>query len=135
MSGLSRLVLAQCNIQEAIEKRRANYLTLLSRCSAIPHCLPMFPILPSDTCPWIFPFTVQGEDLHVRLRERGIPATTWGGVIHPSLSLSEFPDAEFLYRKVIMLPVHQDLTERDLDLMVRSVRDVIRQYAIRSAVA
>ena len=63
---------------------------------------------------------------HLRLRARGIPATTWGDVIHKDLAVDEFPEAKFLYENLIFLPVHQSLTGEELQTMIRVLREEMR---------
>jgi hypothetical protein len=41
-------------------------------------------------------------NFHSLLRLRGVPAFTWGGVIHPSLDLHNYPDGKFLYDNLIL---------------------------------
>jgi dTDP-4-amino-4,6-dideoxygalactose transaminase len=60
-------------------------------------------------------------DFHRVLRQRGIPATTWGEVVHPTLPLQEFPVSRKLYEQLIFLPVHQSLTANDLELIIDTV--------------
>jgi len=69
-------------------------------------------------------FFVEGlKDFHLLLRAKGIPASTWGGVIHPDLPLEEFPESRALYDGLIYLPVHQSLSVQEMDTMGRAVRD------------
>jgi hypothetical protein len=59
---------------------------------------PLFPILPEEIWPWIFPLVVHGiKDFQMILRAKGIPATSWAGVIHRAVPLENFPNARFLY--------------------------------------
>ena len=110
ISKIAKYILANVDILSVIEKRRNNYLALIESLSAFPTLLPGFSDLPVGVCPWVFPVLVQErENFHVALRARGIPAFTWGGVIHPSLPIEEFPDADFLYRHLVLLPLHQDI--------------------------
>ena len=47
--------------------------------------------------------------MHIELRALGIPAVTWGGVRDSRISAREFPEADFLYERLVFLPIHQDL--------------------------
>jgi dTDP-4-amino-4,6-dideoxygalactose transaminase len=60
------------------------------------------------------------------LRTKGIQATTWGGVVHPSCPMISFPDADHLNRNLVMLPVHQSLTEDDLQYVCETTIELIR---------
>jgi dTDP-4-amino-4,6-dideoxygalactose transaminase len=57
------------------------------------------------------------------LRERGIPAATWGGVRPQGLDPKQFADADFLYDNLVFLPVHQDLTSDSLQRIIEVVAD------------
>jgi hypothetical protein len=63
------------------------------------------------------------------LRSQGIPATTWGGVIHPSLPLGQFPSARFLYDNLVFLPVHQSLKEKDLQMITTALGKTLHERA------
>jgi len=119
MSAPSRKILHTVDIEAIIEARRRHYRALLSAAADLPDLLPVFPDLPEGVCPWIFPVIARGRSaFHLRLRARGIPATTWGGVIHRDLPIEDFPDAAFLYEHLIFLPIHQSLTPADLQAMI-----------------
>src|SRR5262249_52147005 len=80
--------------------------------------------LPPSTCPWVYPVLFDGlDDAHLSLRKRGIPAVTWGGVRPTILEKGRFAHADFLYENLVFLPVHQNLGERDLDLIAAAVLD------------
>ena len=119
MSRLSKFILRNIDLSGVIEKRRANYHYLLRALGPLPGITLPFGELSEALCPWVFPILVAGyENFHLTLRSKGIPASTWGGVIHPQLNLNEFPDAAFLYQNLILLPIHQDLSEADLQRIV-----------------
>jgi dTDP-4-amino-4,6-dideoxygalactose transaminase len=126
MSVFSRYILRNIDIPTIVEKRRANYIRLLEAVQSIPGLTPFFPELPDGVCPWVFPVVAAGrQDIHVTLRSKGIPASTWGGVIHPELPIDKFPDADFLYRNLIFLPVHQSLGEAEMRTIVDVVAEVV----------
>jgi len=54
----------------------------------------------------------------------GIPAIAWDGVRPAGIFPDEFPRADFLYDNLVMLPVHQSLRRRDLELIAESVERV-----------
>lgn len=127
ISRWSRRIMGNVSVQEVAERRRANYAALVKLLGSVKGVQCLFPDLGADVCPWVCPVIVPDRtDLHVQLRALGIPAATWGGVIHPSLPAREFPDARFLYDHGMFLPVHQDLTASDLDLMAVRIRESLR---------
>jgi dTDP-4-amino-4,6-dideoxygalactose transaminase len=127
MSRISRWVFRRSDVSAIVAKRRENYAYLMRELSSISGIRMVFPDLGSHCCPWVFPLVFKGiENAHLALRARGISAVTWGGVRHPLVPSGGFPEAEFLYRNLVMLPVHQDLSEPDLHAIVQESRLICR---------
>lgn len=123
MSGVSKYIMCNLDLENIIRKRRCNYLWLIERLTQIPGIFPLFPTLKGGICPWVLPVVVPSQqEFHLLLQSKGIPAVTWGGVTHRELPLSEFPDAAFLYQHLVFLPVHQDLGEEELQMIVDEVK-------------
>ena len=134
MSRLSQYIVRNADIVDVAEKRRFNYRLLAKGVEGLPGVKPLHPCLPNYVVPWVFPLLAYGlENLHLRLRERGIPATNWSGVIHPSLPLDRFPDLRFLYDNLVFLPVHQSLEKQELETMLFILREVLTQRAAADA--
>jgi perosamine synthetase len=128
MSGISKRILKRTDVTEVAVKRRRNYEYLRDAVQGMRGVTVLYPIVPENICPWVFPLLANGvEDLQLLLRARGIPATTWSGVIHPSLALEQFPSAHFLYRNLLFLPIHQSMEEADLHAMIRILDEVLHQ--------
>jgi dTDP-4-amino-4,6-dideoxygalactose transaminase len=109
-----------------VKKRRDNYKRLTEAVHAMPGVAPLFPILPEEVCPWIFPMVAYGtKDLQAVLRAKGIPVTSWSGVIHRAFPLEDFPNARFLYENLLFLPIHQSLKTEDLQTMIRILRETV----------
>jgi perosamine synthetase len=127
MSRLSRWIKNHSNIRNIIARRRRNYQILEKELSSAANVRPLFPELPPSICPWVFPaFMTNLTDAHLHLRHRGIPAVTWGGVRHPDIPKGVFLDADFLYDKLVLLPVHQCLSDQDSISIARTVIDLCR---------
>ena len=128
MSSISKRILKRVNIAKVIERRRRNYEHLRDAVQSMKGVTVPYPTLPENICPWVFPLLVHGvKDIQLILRDRGIPAATWGGVIHPSLILEQFPSARFLYNNLLFLPIHQSMEEKDLQAMIRILGEVLQQ--------
>ena len=128
MSSISKRILNRVNVPEVIEKRRRNYEHLRDAVQDLKGVSVPYATVPQNICPWVFPLLAHGvEDFQLILRARGIPATTWGGVIHPSLILEQFPSARFLYKNLVFLPIHQSMEEKDLQAMIRILGEVLHQ--------
>jgi dTDP-4-amino-4,6-dideoxygalactose transaminase len=125
MSRLSRHLLSHFPLVEIASKRRANYSYLLERVSHLEGAQPLFTPLPSDVVPWVLPLTIgDRREMDIELRALGIPAVTWVSVRDPRISAREFPEADFLYECLVLLPVHQDLERPQLDLIAEAVASV-----------
>jgi dTDP-4-amino-4,6-dideoxygalactose transaminase len=130
MTRVSTWVLQHSDLAAIRARRRENYGFLLAAMAGLTGVTLPFAELPEGVCPWVFPVVLDGlANPHWRLRARGIPAVSWGGVRHPSLPRDRFPGAEFLYDNLIFLPVHQSLGVRDLSLVVDGVKELLRGRA------
>lgn len=127
MSRLSKRLLSHFRLAEVASKRRSNYSYLLERVSRIEGVQPLFAPLPEDVVPWMLPLTIQDRrEIDMELRVLGIPAVTWVSVRDPRISAREFPEADFLYECLVLLPIHQDLDRAHLDLIAEAVSRVSR---------
>jgi perosamine synthetase len=123
MSSLSRRILGNLDLEDAVGRRRRNYLRLEEALRSMPGIVPLHAALPEGVCPWVLPvFAGKRDDFHLLLRSRGVPAVTWGGVIHRSLPLHDFPDADALYHRLVFLPVHQGIEESELEAEIAVIR-------------
>ena len=77
--------------------------------------------LPDGVCPLFFPVLVDdGHETAERLRARGVDALEfWNGSEPGGHEMG--PDAQFLRRHVLELPIHQDLTARHIDHIARQM--------------
>jgi dTDP-4-amino-4,6-dideoxygalactose transaminase len=131
MSRVSRWIARSSDLSAVISKRRENYFYLHRALSSMEGIQIPFSDLPVDSAPWVFPVFFEGiQEAHLALRARGIPAVTWGGVRHPSIPRDAFPDSEFLYENLVLLPVHQDLRLPDLRYMVEESCSLLRTNRI-----
>jgi hypothetical protein len=81
----------------------------------------VFADAPEGTCPLFFPIVV--GDKHataVRLQEAGVDALEfWNESMESGEEMG--PDARFLRRHVLELPIHQDLTARQISYVAQQV--------------
>lgn len=126
MSTFSQYIVDHIDLPSIVERRRLNYEHMLKTLGSLPGVIPLFPRLPGGVCPLAFPFFVEGaRDFHLRLRSKGLPASTWGSVVHPNLMLDDFPDSRALYENLIYLPVHQSLTVEEMGTMEHVMREAL----------
>jgi dTDP-4-amino-4,6-dideoxygalactose transaminase len=132
MTGWSERILRNADIPEIIRRRHENYSQLSRALSALDGLSALSRTLPEGLCPWAFPVVVPDRPGFVsRMRELGIPAFTWEGVIHPDLPLAEFPDADFLYHNLVLLPMHQSISREDIKAIARTAEQVLAELSNR----
>jgi perosamine synthetase len=125
MSRLSKMVFRHSDVSAIVAKRRANYLFLQRELASVYRLEFFVSELPTGICPWIFPLVLGGEsNACATLRAQGIPAVTWNGVRPSGMSWDLFPDADYLYKNLVFLPVHQNLSEQELRQIVQAVKFV-----------
>jgi hypothetical protein len=130
MSGICRWIVDHSDVAAIVVRRRRHYQRLQEGLAGADGVVTPLGDLPAGVCPWIFPVLFPGmEGAHHLLRAGGIPAVTWSGVRPPAVSASAFPDADFLYDRLVFLPVHQGLDVADVDLIVKAVQAVGRGAA------
>lgn len=122
MSRLSAKLLERFDIQRIRRRRIENYRLLdglLDR-----KVVRVFPCLPEGTCPLFFPIFVDDKhDVAEALQRRGIDALEfWNESSESGDEMSA--DARFLRAHVIELPIHQDLTRRQIAYMAQQVSHV-----------
>lgn len=89
--------------------------------------------LPDGVVPYMFPLCFSGRRAHERpLREAGIPYLRFGETLHPAvMSASEAArgSAQRLSDSLLLLPLHQDLDERQVLTYASRLRDYVRRLA------
>lgn len=122
LSRVSEMIWEHSALEVIAAKRRQNYVGLAQRLATVSGIRLLFPILPANVCPLHLPLFFHGiSGPHRHLRQLGIPATAWDGVRPLGVLDDSFPEAAFLYENLVFLPVHQNLRDRDLDLILDSV--------------
>jgi len=117
MSGLARRILAATDLAEVKAARRRNFAALLGELRRRrPGCL-LVTELPEGACPLCLPVRLRRPAaLFARsLAGWGVEAVAWWDEFHPAVPWAEFPEAQALKRRVLALPVHQGLSEADME--------------------
>jgi dTDP-4-amino-4,6-dideoxygalactose transaminase len=118
---------------EITRVRRHNY-TVWSRLipdSAVIH-RPL-PQLPVGVVPFMFPLFFTDRRQHeIALRETALPYLRFGDTLDPAVegaSEEARADAQYLSGSVMLLPVHQDLDERQIEVYARALLDCVDQLS------
>jgi dTDP-4-amino-4,6-dideoxygalactose transaminase len=125
MSPLSSFVAARLEAREIVAARRRNYFLLLGRLrDRVP---PIFGELPAGACPLFYPLAVDDKAaVAAGLAARRIETVDFWREGHPLCPAGEFPEVALLRRRVLELPVHQDLSPEDVAHVASAVIEVLR---------
>jgi hypothetical protein len=127
---LRLLSLIEQNLDNVIEKRRENYVRLCQAVNGIKGVRILFPTLQDKVCPYMFPIIVEeGTDLiKRRLQYLGIPASSWPDLPDEVLETKdEHESAIWLREHILLLPIHQDLSEKQMEHFATVVSNVLRE--------
>jgi len=121
MTPLSRSILGRLDYAEIVRRRRANFAALKERLAGwtwLPDLT-----LTEGVCPLFFPIWVRDKtEAAAVLRSAGIAAVEFWNYGEPDATAEQFPDTAFMRRHVLELPIHQDVTQREIDHMVEALR-------------
>jgi dTDP-4-amino-4,6-dideoxygalactose transaminase len=119
MSGLSARLLERLDFDDIRRRRIDNYRLLDAQmATGIPR---VFKTLPDGVSPLFFPIVVRDKAATAAaLQQRGVDALEfWNESMESGDEMG--PDAQFLRRHVLELPIHQDLTPRHIAHVAREV--------------
>lgn len=128
--SLKLLSVMENDLAKIIRKRRQNYLQLMQTATWHQDVQPLFPNLPDNICPFMFPIIVQegSETLIKKLRQRGIPASSWPDLPAEVLNDSaDHSEALWLKKNILLLPIHQDLKEKQIGYLISCLNKVYEQ--------
>lgn len=119
----ARWVMQRSDLDSLAQRRRANYQRLLDTVAALPHCRALFPGLPAQAVPYMFPLHISKPDPHFfQLKRLGVPVGRWD-----DLAASACPVAADYRLHLIHLPCHQALSEPQMNWMCDALRHCLRQ--------
>lgn len=125
LSAVTARQIASFDISEAIAVRRRNYSLYQAEMASLPTLRPLFPDLPPEACPLLFPVVTDSRDaLAASLVQRGIAATPWWAGYHRALDFSGQTTARFLKDHVLALPCHQYLEPDAIRHICQVLRDL-----------
>ena len=120
MSSLCHWLLAHFNYELIRSRRRENFQGLAHRLWGKINLLPVK--LAEGVCPLFFPILVEDKTAVAGdLRRRGIGVVELWNEGDPEANGADSEDALFLRKHVLELPIHQNVTEPQLDYIAREV--------------
>ncbi|WP_404800643.1 DegT/DnrJ/EryC1/StrS family aminotransferase [Anaeromyxobacter paludicola] len=122
MSRLSAAIAANLDHREIVAARRRNYRLAQARLETLSP--PVHPELPPGVCPLFYPFLCDDKDrLKRRLAARGVETVDFWRTGHPACPAERFPEVAMLRRRVLELPIHQDLSPEDVAYLCDAVEE------------
>jgi hypothetical protein len=123
--ALRLLTVTTREMNEVIARRRQNYARLLEWSAELTQIRPLFPLVPDGVCPYAFPVLVDRgyKNVVAQLQAQGILASRWPD-LPPELSVepAEHRIAFRTYEQLMLLPVHQSLNDKQIDIVGKSLR-------------
>ena len=118
---ISRWIFRHSDATTLVRKRRENYQAWIDGTIKLPHCKALFPNLPSDCTPYMFPFQIDCPEIHFHaLKQLGIPIWRWDDMAVSSCRVA----ADFRL-KLLHLPCHQGLSPGQMQWMIEGVQRVL----------
>lgn|GEM_PF-319314 len=126
-NGASRVslhMLRRCDASAAAAARRRHQARIVERLR--PHVAAPFATSVEGPCPFGVPVTTPDPvGLMRHLRERGIIAIHFWSVPHPRLPVDDFPAAARRRATTVVLPVHQELDDSDVERIAGAVLEFV----------
>lgn len=120
VSSIARYIINRLDHAEVKRRRRENFMGLLSRLDGSVRLI--FRELPDGVCPLSLPVLVHDKpSVRGMLLEDGIETVNFWSVRHENIP-DRFPEATFLRKHLLEVPIHQGLTERHLDHMAQMLK-------------
>jgi dTDP-4-amino-4,6-dideoxygalactose transaminase len=124
MSPLSRLILENVDYDAVVEARRRNWFLLYARLRDVVQTVQTE--LPAGACPLFYPILVDDKTrVAEKLAARGIETVEFWNTGHPACDLQLFPEVAALRRRVLELPLHQDLGPEDMAYLADAVEEAL----------
>lgn len=119
----ARSLMRLCDLDHAARRRRRHYQQWCDAVQDLPHCRPLFPALPADCTPYMFPLLIDAPQQHFfALKKLGMPIWRWD-----EMAISDCHVATHYRQRLLHLPCHQSLRPTEIEWMHAAVNKVMRQ--------
>jgi len=128
--SLKLLTVYEQELDKVIRIRRSNYESLWHSCVNRDGVQPLFELLPDDISPYAFPLIVSRESGNIisAFNENGVPAYSWPNLPQEVIENSkEHKTANWLQRHLMLLPVHQDLSARQIEYVISVIDNIFEK--------
>ena len=117
----SRILVRFSSIDKNIRRRRRNYRRWLNAIAELPQCRALFPTLPENCAPYMFPLVIDHPNFHFyMLKHLGLPINRWD-----QMAVSACKIAQDYRLRLLHLPCHQTLTKNQMDWMLAVVKKAL----------
>ncbi|WP_426116183.1 aminotransferase class I/II-fold pyridoxal phosphate-dependent enzyme [Massilia sp. PWRC2] len=126
-SRFSRTLLKLVSLPRMGALRRRNYLKLEQALRGIAGCQPLFAQLPERVYPWVFPLlTDEPAQVFDYLKLRGVPIIRFGEYLWDGIDAKVCFHSVDLSCRVMSFSCHQELTDQELDWMIRLIKEALQ---------
>lgn len=127
----TRWLATHTNRARIIALRRRNYQRLAEQLAHVAGVRPLFPVLPEDAAPYVFPLVVEApERYYQRFRASGVPVFRWDWR-WPDTPEEQGDTGTQWARQVFQIGCHQDLGLDDIDAIVNTIKTLLRDEDIQ----
>jgi dTDP-4-amino-4,6-dideoxygalactose transaminase len=124
----SRWVIRHTNLQRLAESRRQHYQQWVSAVAGLPHCRALFPAMPADCVPYMFPLYIDHPETHFfALKRLGVPIWRWD-----DMAVSDCAVAADFRLHLLHIPCHQELTPEQMNWMTGTIQQVMCQVPVQN---
>jgi dTDP-4-amino-4,6-dideoxygalactose transaminase len=118
----SRWLIGHSSLSASIARRQANYRRWLQAVAGLPNCRPLYPELPEQVVPYMFPLYIDRPMPHFYgLKRLGVPVWRWD-----EMAVSTCPVAHDYRLHLLHLPCHQSLSDDEMSWMTAALSKVLR---------
>jgi len=111
-------------MEEIIRRRRSNFLFAVEETKNSNSATPVFDSLPEGICPSTFPVLVkERKEKHKLLLRKGIFCLKTWPVFYPGMPWGQFPEAVFLKKHIISIPIKQDFKKQRFHEVMNWLKD------------
>ncbi len=119
--GGSRWIFRHTDTNALAVKRRDNYQAWHTATAGMSGCKALFPYLPADCIPYMFPLVLERPEFHFHaLKRLGVPIWRWD-----DMAVSGCEVASAYRLKLIHLPCHQGLSSEQMRWMTTALGRVL----------
>jgi perosamine synthetase len=125
MSITARFILGRASKTRIANGRRRNYFRMLEVLSDLPGGKPLFPELPKDVVPYVFPMMVNDpQTVFALLKRRGVPILRWDDLAE-RVDSSVCPVSARFSLCLLQFPIHEELTDEELEWMIGQIKNAL----------